>query len=659
MVREEAEFALETIRVGLRKHPVNSLQWLALARVGASINRPDLVDEGCRHALLLEPYRIEALKFYRDFIDWSGNVAASETWIRRHLQLEPKNSELWYESGLHFERRNRSDLAFACHRKAALLDPVHPRALLHISQMLCFVSYKQGAGNVLWRVPGIIAARDGAVWSHLSSIEFSIYGEMKYLPRMLAVAPEVLRADPAICRIMAFQAMRRGSLAEARSLMQGAIERFSSATSETLQPGGEFLEYLRMLTWTGQCDRVLEALNRIGFIEGPLALSYFVLQQVAQLVAGAPEPNTCSDKDRLIISVPVWGKVHVDLWLQCGLQNLLDEANAPLFQNRHVTVQIFTTAENWSFLSRSPLFAALVKRAEVSFFDLAQLLESDARDRNYLAMTVAHWTSLVLGRRDNSDVVVLVADYIFGRGSLGYLGKLIEDRTHDVMYSVDLPIGERAWKHLSNPEQFRNGPGLAEAEALEKLFLDNLSHRVIAYAVDDGSGTVPSDPSRLNVIGKRGVEIRTMQPQLLYASKELLQNLLPLTFAATDNGFADCAVASGIGADRMMILNDIPDFICATIEFNEEDRVNNAYFPKRIDSADPVGELLSQVLRSRFLTPARIWALKKPLYVGMRRGEKSLLDVLAERLDTVPENLDHQFCRDVVLPALQQADIRG
>ncbi|MEQ8334033.1 hypothetical protein [Nisaea sp.] len=189
---------------------------------------------------------------------------------------------------------------------------------------------------------------------------------------------------------------------------------------------------------------------------------------------------------------------------------------------------------------------------------------------------------------------------------------------------------------------------------LERLFLNNLSSLVTAYAVADGTSTVPSDPSRLNVLGEQGVEIRTMQPQILYASRDLLKNLLSLNFSATDNGFADSALATGIRTERMLVLNDIRNFICSTIEFNEEERVSSAYFPKRIVTDTPTEELISQILRSDFLTPARIWALNKPLYVGNHSGTPSFLDVLAERLDKVPENLDHHFCRYVVLPALQQ-----
>lgn len=648
--------ALETLGNGLQDNPISAVLWLARARVCASLNQIESVAMGSRRAVLIAPGDAESLWFFRNLIDWSGDSATTELLSRRVVQLAPGTQSVWFEIGMHFRKRNRGDLALNAFRRVAVLDPAHSEALLHISQTLCFIAHKRGETGSLWRAPAIIKPEDGVIWGRLAGLEFAVRGDAERIEKMLSVADRGLEGDPAVRRIMAFQAMRNGSIQEARNLLEGTFHKFSVSDSLSVRADGEYLEYLRLQVWNGGCDYASAKLTKLGPVNGPEALSYFVLQQISDLVrtsravaVGKPETP------RLYISIPVWGVSHTALWEKCGLQNLIDEKSSPLFHNRQVTVHIFSTLDNWERLLRSESLTILRAKAEVVFFDLQPLLGSDYRDRNYLAMMVAHWTTMVLARRDKADAIVLVADYIFSRGALGQLGDWIANGSHDAMYTVDLPIGERAWETLNDETRFPEGPGSAGAEILKQLFLANLSHRVTAYAVGSGLSSVPSDPSRLNVIGDNTVEIRTMQPQLFYASSRLLDLYVPHGFKATDNGFVDGVLATGLGIERMMLLNDPEKFVCATIEFDEEARVKSGYFPKRIETTEPVEELFSQIIRSGFVKEGRIWALNNPMYVGAGSKKPTVLDDLSGKLTRIPEDLDQKFYREVVKPAFEAA----
>tara|TARA_R110002012_G_scaffold101547_10_gene240826 strand:- start:656 stop:2833 length:2178 start_codon:yes stop_codon:yes gene_type:complete len=648
--------ALGTLDCGVRENPGSAVLWLAHAKVSATLNKIDSVSGGSRRALLIAPEDSEILWFFRNFMDWSGNSSAVELLTRRALQLEPGSASVWYELGLYFRKRNRDDIGLNAFRRTALLDPAHSDAFTQISQTLCFIAEKRGQTGSLWRAPVIIEPDDGVRWGRLASFEFAVRGESRIIGEMLSVAKPELREDLTVRRILAFQAMRRGSIPEARSLMEGTFRRLSAADPSSVRHDGDYLEFLRLQLWNGDCDGVSGKLARLGRVDGPWAFDYFTLHRISDLVRSVPVAKSdIQGPPRLYISIPVWGESHTALWEKCGLQNLVDEASAPLFRDRKVTVHIFTTPDNWERLLRSESISVLRTKADIVFFDLQPLLGSDFRDRNYLAMTVAHWTTMILGRRDKADAIVLVADYIFSRGALGHLGDWIARGSHDAMYTVDLPIGERAWETLSDEARFPAGPGSADLEALADLFLENLSHRVAAYAVGPGLSSVPSDPSRLNIIGDNRVEIRTMQPQLLYASARLLSQYVPMGFKATDNGFADDVLEAGFGEDRMMLLNDPEKFICATIEFDEEARMRTGYFPKRIETAEPAEELIAQIIRSKFLKKARIWAFSNPMYVGKGAKRSSLLDDVAAKLPRIPEDLDQKFHRDVVKPAFESA----
>ena len=123
-------------------------------------------------------------------------------------------------------------------------------------------------------------------------------------------------------------------------------------------------------------------------------------------------------------------------------------------------------------------------------------------------------------------------------------------------------------------------------------------------------------------------------------------------FTATDNGFADAALAALDGTERMRILTDPNEFVCAAVELDEAARIESGYIPKRIETDDPVSELQAQINRSQFQTGARGWALGKKLTIGAV-ADRSILDDVVAGFPKLPLDLGQEFARTVTIPAFK------
>jgi hypothetical protein len=160
------------------------------------------------------------------------------------------------------------------------------------------------------------------------------------------------------------------------------------------------------------------------------------------------------------------------------------------------------------------------------------------------------------------------------------------------------------------------------------------------------------------LVHDNGYELRTIQPQLLYASAELLQRIWVSSLSATDNGFADWALMALGDTSRMGILTDPQEFVCATVEIDEEARAALGHYPQRLKTDNIAGELIAQFGRGQLLSKARFWALHQKLIIG-DCPDTSIIDEVVGLLPEASIDFEQEFARRVEIPAFDYSRRRG
>lgn len=123
---------------------------------------------------------------------------------------------------------------------------------------------------------------------------------------------------------------------------------------------------------------------------------------------------------RAVVSLPVWGYRHVDLYLRAGLPSQLASHNLPAIAGPGSIYQIFTTDEDWSTIVRSPAFAALRRIIDVERHDIGELSAS-----KYDAMSQAHRVSVKRAIHEGAIAVFLPPDAVFSNGLLAAGGRAL------------------------------------------------------------------------------------------------------------------------------------------------------------------------------------------------------------------------------------------
>ncbi|MEP6149136.1 MAG: hypothetical protein ABJ201_17095, partial [Nisaea sp.] len=128
-----------------------------------------------------------------------------------------------------------------------------------------------------------------------------------------------------------------------------------------------------------------------------------------------------------------------------------------------------------------------------------------------------------------------------------------------------------------------------------------------------------------------------LQPQLIYVCSNMLKNLWVPRLSATDNGFADAALAVLGDFERMEMLVQPDLFGCSVIEGAEEDRIASGQIPSRVPVKETIAnDLLNLIRGAGLLSPARVWSFRQPMLV-LGDGEVTsagtlLIDQLAAQL---------------------------
>lgn len=659
----QADAALKVMDVITRRFPGDPDLWLRKFDVGAAANRSDVVNDASRKMLMLSPHDIKGNELRRNYLDWSGDVNAAEVQALRVCLITPGSADAWYQAGSAYERRRRFDRSVTFLRRAALLDPAHLKALCDLSQILCQISAVSPTQHRTWLASGVLEPSNTSVWSRLISIEFATHGRITETETMLRGAPEATQRSHGVRRSLARGVFREGRTEDARQCMLQIYSELddNDAPDGALITGDNALfDYLMHLLHAGHFTEVFQRIQAVKTINAESNLQFFTLAHVARVASAPimPPPLAPNGTSRLYVSVPVWGSGHTKLWSEAGLPSLVDELTAPLFENFDVTVHIFTTSASRERIETLAAMARLKNLAHVVFLDFDPLMESGHRSRNYLGMLVAHWATMMLGRRDGAGALVLVADYIFGRESLGNLGRILVGDQFDALYSEDLWIAEKGWDVLVDQARYPGGPSTAPMADLVDLFRTHTSSRIKFQEIGCGQGSIPSDPARMFLVHDNGYELRTIQPQLLYASAELLQRIWVSSLSATDNGFADWALMALGDTSRMGILTDPQEFVCATVEIDEEARAALGHYPQRLKTDNIAGELIAQFGRGQLLSKARFWALHQKLIIG-DCPDTSIIDEVVGLLPEASIDFEQEFARRVGIPAFDYSRRRG
>lgn len=372
---------------------------------------------------------------------------------------------------------------------------------------------------------------------------------------------------------------------------------------------------------------------------------------------GSWEAARSPGKRRVAIAIPVWGDAFVDLWCDLGLASLLAPRNRAFLERFDVQVHVHTTPPSWERLNRDQRFQRLSTLVTPVFFDLSILFNSGAPGAAYSGMLIAHWTTMTIARMEGADAVLLVTDYVFSDGYFDYLGDIVEHRTRDAAFGMDLWLGEASIPRIRAGAGPDGDISLTATEIVD-MFRHGRSDRVTTYGLSRKNSSVPSDTTRpYALLEDGGVEARSLQPQLLYVSSELLKRMWTARFPATDNGLADAALATLGDTSRMEMLVDVDRMAVATMETDDEDRAARGIFPLREPVDDVVEGMRRVVVRNGFATPGRHWAFGHSLVVrpdgDAPSSSPSILEEVHAALDPIGNDTEQRFFEEVAKPAFE------
>ncbi|MEQ8332157.1 hypothetical protein [Nisaea sp.] len=642
--------------------PANPSHRFLHGRCRGALNDGRSVDLEMRRAALLLPGDPTILNYLANFAAWKGDPNRAELVFRRLSRLTPGDIEIWRRLAAHLTARRLQNEAIVPLKRALALDPgshLDWKALNEIARNL-----QDLASTVtVSRRYAVCNPNDADALLHLATAEHALGNEQRYRRALAAVEPLAPR-NPAVWQALALDSRDRGMATEAGRYLESFFaethRQLMSPMPDLVQDTG-FISFLTSHLFAGRFEAVRDycrAAQALPPASSRIEVERFKCASVATCAAEYfRAPAAWSGADRLIVSVPVWGERFADLWIENGLASMLAPENRRLWDRQETAFHIVTTRETWTHLLSKAVFRDLAQRHHVCFIDIEPVLGAGYEATNYIAMLVAQWTSLCVAAREQADCFSLVADYVFSGSAFSHLADLLNRGAAEVFYTVDFPISISAAPLL---ETYRATDGTLSVPErdLADLFLDNVSARVVHHDVSEHGDTVPTDPSRLNVRFEGGIQIRSMQPQLVYVTKRALAGFWTARLGATDNGFADIVLSNLEDEARMMMLNDAECFGCAVLEVDETARSDTGHFARRqkIREALPV-ELMKMIQRAGFLTRGRIWALRSPVNI-LRSGAEpdtaktAFLDEIAAALPYAPADAVQDIMYEIGRPAL-------
>jgi hypothetical protein len=447
-------------------------------------------------------------------------------------------------------------------------------------------------------------------------------------------------------------AWRSGDTDSARRMMEKNFERFLSTDTKHPVAGNFYtLEYLQLLIHHGFFREAATVFNRIEDIWNPIKEHFYTLDKILTFSVSQSEIDVVDDeRERLFINLPAWGDKYLDVCEQGLLPALAAPAAAFLFEEMNVELHIFTRSIDRPRLLRMPAIRQLESRATIRWFNLDTVLIEHQR-RGLDAMNIAQWCSLTLARQKSAGLLLLLADSIYGEGGLPTLAREIRGQRNDILYMLDLPMTGDAWSALSDVSLNADGAARVPSEKLIALFSTHKSNRERSWTIYPEDQTIPVNPVRLSLSNERYTEIRTLYPQPIYLSANALGQFFAHTPMFLDRFSIETADAALGGTERMRILNDPEQFVCATFDFNA-----SVDKPDVVAAVNPIGETLEKIAKKQLITAARHWAFRQPLILG-KKSQTNVLDriseeFLAHRTEDCGEMSAYlRFCHEILIPS--------
>ena len=430
--------------------------------------------------------------------------------------------------------------------------------------------------------------------------------------------------------------------------------------SKSIDVRGNFssLEHVKFLVHFGETRKASKFLERITHIDANLEENFFVFKMVCHFCNEYNLDFTNRDEGEMIdVVLPIWGEPYLTIWENGGLENFLGPDASEFFENRIVEFHIYTFASSLDRLRNMPGMKKLGALASIRYFNL-DITRSSKTFRNFLAMNIAQWTSLSLARIHGAAIVFIFADTLYSRGSINSIDRDIRDGTHDVLFTIDLQMDMDAWDRLNDKARFPNGAAAVSAEDLTSIFAAHPSAREISWRVSRSGGRVPARPFRWSVEKNATIELRSVVPQPMYVSRGAVNKLIFYNSNYLDKIFVESAIVGLNGGDRMRILTDPGEFMCATVDCSGGRAADGEL--RAVPTTDVLGTTFKDLRDESLLNEARFWAIRQPLVIGSDRS-KSILDDIAREFIKQPAGASNQFIeflrfsQEISLPAFEAA----
>jgi len=611
-----------------------------------------------RRAYLLHPEHPSIIQYLGNVSAWQGLANDAERLFHRWCTVAPFDANAWHRFGEFLKERRRHKLAVRCLSSALLLDPQKTEAwrALCLTQWLLNDAHASSLAAAAWvsRDPGNMDAWRSRL-SALDALEDSA-GSVHCLTMLEPMASRAPAFRLELALRCALEGDQAGVESHLKMFFSQTHEQLYNGSTDLLRDAG-FVGFLTFHLLRGRIDQVEQYIDRSENLElasEAVGSELFIIRHVTSAIRQYNNnPIVWESDKRLLVSVLVWGEEFADIWIKYGLSSILSHENKKFWDSRETVFQFVTTPETLDYLRCQPKFVKLEQNYRLSFIDITPMLTSGVSQVNYRAMLIAEWVPMCIGATEDADCITLSADYFFSQSAFSYIGRRLEEGEADVFFSLDYPISSSA---VSEIEKWRVSDGTLEIpeHALGQFFLENMSSRVDPYFVDPADSTVPSDPSRIYSRLEHGILMRSLQPQLIYASSSLLKRLWGLRLAATDNGFADAALAVLGGFERMEMLVQPDLFGCAVIEDREKDRMASGQIPSRVPVVESVSiDLLNLMRGSGLLSPARAWSFKQPMAI---LKDESGSENVVTLVDQIAERLPHEMKYNIEKMMVDYAD---
>ncbi|WP_432738077.1 hypothetical protein [Maridesulfovibrio sp. FT414] len=217
----------------------------------------------------------------------------------------------------------------------------------------------------------------------------------------------------------------------------------------------------------------------------------------------------CGEKERFNITMPVWGREYVIMFLDTALPCILADNNLPyIAKNADVNFDIYVPESDVSTLKNSRSFELLSSLCSVRIFVFSDSAVDDMIN-NYTLMALCHTLELQISKREGATVVFLCPDIVISNGGLKLIyEKFLEGYKAVLGNSVRL-VKETGLGEFHN--EFGSGEVIkVDSAALVRFGLNHLHPQVDAVSWDGSRKSPMSCGLVWNVPGE-GLILKSFQ----------------------------------------------------------------------------------------------------------------------------------------------------